>query len=229
MTQKATDAGVHLLQKIGLELSIIEIHPLKYTSEDVILKAMDVQHGQSLFQIDPQVIRERVEGLPWVWSAVIERQLPHKLSVHVSEREPMAIWHQNKEMFLVDKEGVTLSNKVPDIFKGLPSIAGQDAAKNAPPLFQALERFQAIRALVKTAVCVGKRRWNLLLISGTQVYLPENGLEEALLKLNDLADRKLLDTLIVKIVDLRLEGRIVLKMTPEASLKLQTKGIAKET
>jgi cell division protein FtsQ len=229
VSQKVSELNTILLQKMGLRLEVVEIAPLKYTEVDVVLKAAEVTQGQMLFQVDPEQVRERVEKLPWVWSAVVQRRLPNKLIIRVSERQPMAIWHRDKKMFLVDKEGVTLSDKTPEMFKGLPVIAGQDAAKNAPPLFQALEQFQSVHALVKTAVCVGKRRWNLLLNSGTQVYLPEKDLQAAFSKLNELAERKLLDTLVIKVVDLRLEGRIVLKVTPEASLKLQTKGTAKET
>ena len=229
LTQKACDLNTALLQQMGLRLEVVEIAPLKYTDMDVVLKAAEISQGQMLFQLDPEQVRERVEKLPWVWSAVVQRRLPNKLVIRVVERQPMAIWHRDKKTFLVDKEGVTLSDKTPDMFKGLPVIAGLDAAKNAPPLFQALEQYQSVHALVKTAVCVGKRRWNLLLNSGTQVYLPENDLQTAFSKLNELAERKLLDTLVIKVVDLRLEGRIVLKVTPEASLKLQTKGTAKET
>ena len=227
--QKASALNTALLQKMGLQLEVVEITPLKFTERDVLLKAAEVAQGQMLFQVDPEQVRERISKLPWVWSAVVQRRLPNKLVIHVVERQPMAIWHRDKRIFLVDKEGVTLSDKAPEMFKDLPVIAGQDAAKNAPPLFQALEDFPAIHTLVKTAVCVGKRRWNLLLNSGTQVYLPENDLHGAFVKLNELAERKLLDTLVIKVVDLRLEGRIVLKVTPEASLKLQTKGTAKET
>jgi cell division protein FtsQ len=229
ISEKIHNCNESFFKKSGFVVTTVDIKPLKYTNIDVILKAAQLTPEQALLQLDPDLIRGRIEQLPWVWSAIVKKKFPDQLMIHVIEREPIAIWHEGKAMRLVDKEGVILSDKVSEKFKELPSIAGQAAAKNAPPLFQKLEQYPTVHSLVKTAVCIGKRRWNLLLTNGTQVYLPESDLDTAFMKLNDLAEKKLLDTLVIKIVDLRLEGRIILKMIPEAGLKLQTKGTAKET
>jgi cell division protein FtsQ len=215
--------------RLGLSLTKIEIEPMEYTSADDILKASGVHRGQLILRVDPEEVRLAIEKLPWVWSAIVQRRYPDTLYVRCIERQPIAIWNNGKKMVLVDKVGNVLSESIPNVFSSLPVIAGEQAPERAPMLFQLLSRFPDIQAQVKTAFFVGKRRWDLMFSHGTKVMLPEEDVEEALQRLSGLEEKKLLETYVIQKIDLRFKGKAVFKVTPEATLKLQTRGTSKET
>jgi cell division protein FtsQ len=224
------DKGVIWLgRRLGLSLTKVEIEPMEYTSADEILKTSGVYRGQLMLRIDPEEVRLAIEKLPWVWSAIVQRRYPDKLYVRCIERQPIAIWNNGKKMVLVDKVGNVLSDHIPNVFSSLPVIAGEEAPEQAPLLFNLLSKFPDIQAQVKTAFLVGKRRWDLLFSHGTKVMLPEEDVEEALQRLSVLEEKNLLETYVIQKIDLRFKGKAVFKVTPEATVKLQTRGTSKET
>lgn len=223
------ERGFQLCHRVGLSLQSAEVAPTEYTSIDEIVRVSGVFRGQSIFAVDPDGIRCAIEKMPWVWSAIVQRRFPDTLSIRVVERQPMAIWRVNQKTFLVDKEGHALTEDIPAMFKILPVIAGEEAAACAPELFYLLDQYPDVRAKVKMAVRIGKRRWNLVFESGTQVFLPATEYADALDRLSELEGKKILDSSAVQTIDLRVKDRLILKMTPEATIKLQTKGTTKET
>ncbi|MBN9565313.1 MAG: FtsQ-type POTRA domain-containing protein [Alphaproteobacteria bacterium] len=229
-TRLGLDKGVIWFgSRLGLCLTKVEIEPMEYTSADEILKASGVYRGQLMLRIDPEDVRLAIEKLPWVWSAIVRRRYPDTLYVRCIERQPIAIWNNGKKMLLVDKVGDVLSDHIPDVFSSLPAIAGEGAPERAPKLFNLLSKFPDIQAQVKAAFLIGKRRWDLLFSHGTKVMLPEEDVEEALQRLSELEDKNLLETYVIKKIDLRFKGKTIFKVAPEATVKLQTRGTTKET
>ena len=220
------------LMSAGLTLESVVVEPTIYVSSKNILERMQVYRGQLLFTIDPEKVRETVEALPWVASAVVRRCFPDTLYIRVVERHPAAIWNFQDKVCLVDKTGcvlMKLGRKIPEAFSHLPSIAGQGAAEKAPQLFEQLAPYADIKAQLKMAICVGKRRWNLLLNNQVLVMLPEDDLPHALGIVQELFLEHALDSQVLKHVDLRVIDKMIFKLTPEATVKLRAKGTAKET
>ncbi|MGH7190086.1 MAG: cell division protein FtsQ/DivIB, partial [Acetobacteraceae bacterium] len=93
----------------------------------------------SLFRLDLDAMRRRVESVPWVASATITRVFPHRLDVSVVERTPVAFADVGGRVELVDKSGVLLElvEKAPldyPVLYGLGS--GRDLAQRRAMLGQ---------------------------------------------------------------------------------------------
>jgi cell division septal protein FtsQ len=85
--------------------------------------------GRSLLTLDEQAAARRVEALPWVRRAQVQRWWPSTLAVRVEERQPVAVWVKGGETYLVDEEGRVLDRGVGP---GLTVILDRDPGSVAP-------------------------------------------------------------------------------------------------
>jgi cell division protein FtsQ len=84
----------------------------------------------NIFQFSLDEKRLRVESIPWIRSAVLNRVYPHRLVVQVVERTPVAFANIGGRIELVDSEG-TLLEKPERAFFDFPIIAGLDSVSGA--------------------------------------------------------------------------------------------------
>ena len=75
------------------------------TGREELLKAVRVSKGAPILAFDIEAARHRVENLPWIKNAQIERILPQTIFMKVEEREPLAIWQHQGQFALIDHEG----------------------------------------------------------------------------------------------------------------------------
>lgn len=72
-----------------------------------------IQHmgmqGQNIFVMDIAGLTDRIDLLPMVASANLEKQWPNHLLVTVSERQPVLLWQTKQGIYSVDKEGVVIA------------------------------------------------------------------------------------------------------------------------
>src|SRR5690606_4293350 len=157
----------------GLAVDEILVEGRLHTPRTSILAAVDAHRGTPLLSIDPSVVKERLEGLPWIRSAAVERQLPGTLFIRLVERRPMAVWQRRGQLVLIDEQGRELGDEGIEYFPRLPFIVGEDAQKVAADLVAMLATEPELRGHVVSAVRVGGRRWNLQLDNDIEVRLPE--------------------------------------------------------
>jgi cell division protein FtsQ len=86
--------------------------------------------GGNAFLLPLDEMRTRVEAIPWVKSATLTRAFPHRLVVHVVERQPVAFVNVDGGVKLVDADGVILEKPDRANF-AFPMIEGLDAASDA--------------------------------------------------------------------------------------------------
>jgi cell division protein FtsQ len=205
-----------LTTSAGLIVSDVVVQGRGRTSGDAILAALGAARGTAMLEISPSAAKARLEALPWIRTASVERLLPDTLFVQVTERQPLALWQRKGKLELIDREGAVVA--IPSLaeFADLVVLVGDDAPKAAPALLEMLASEPALRPHVSAAVRVGGRRWNLKFDNGIDVALPEDNVGAAWHQLAQL-DRTdgLLKRDIVK-VDLRLPDRLVLQV-PEAA------------
>jgi cell division protein FtsQ len=124
------DAGQRRLRRITLVLAAVAVlvgaaaasrSPLldvdrvvvaggEHTTADDVREAAGVRLGDALVSVDVDVVRERVERLPWVAQATVVRGWPSTLKVQVTERAPAALVPVTGDhAALVDREGRVLS------------------------------------------------------------------------------------------------------------------------
>ncbi|HXP12431.1 MAG TPA: FtsQ-type POTRA domain-containing protein [Stellaceae bacterium] len=203
----------------GLALDKVEIEGRDRQSKESILAALAVQQGMPVLDIDLAAAQARLEGLPWVRSAEIERRMPDTLHIKIEERRPYAFWQKNGQLMLIDRDGMVIPAGDLSSYGPLIVLVGDDAPGNAVPLFDMLKTEPALAARVRAGMRLGQRRWTLRFDNGVEAALPETDAPAAWHRLAALeASGRVLERAIIAI-DLRLPDRVVLKALPAPSTK----------
>lgn len=221
----ARDSLMEVSGSLGFTLDEILVVGRTETEREAVMQALGVRRGEPILSIDLAEAKERLEELPWVSGASIERRLPGILYISLSERQPMAIWQHDRRFTVIDRAGRPLADAVELARRGnqridtLPQVIGANAPQQVQTLLTALDRVPNIRPRVTSASWISDRRWNLQLDNGVTIKLPEGaGMTMALRQLAELdASGRVLDRDIVAI-DLRQPDRAVLQTSDTAQL-----------
>jgi cell division protein FtsQ len=195
----------------GLALREVRVEGRGETAIADILTAVQANRGDPILGIDIDGVRQRLEDLPWIVSAGVERRFPDQLVVSVTEAEPMALWQRNQKLFLVSRNGDVIETANLAKYAKLLIIVGDDAPKRAQDLFAMLAAEPELRQRVTAAVLVGKRRWNIRMDNDVDVKLPEDGAADAWRRFAELNRKNDLLNKDVSIVDLRQPDRVVVR------------------
>ncbi|MFQ5776456.1 MAG: cell division protein FtsQ/DivIB [Terriglobia bacterium] len=65
--------------------------------------------GQSVLEVPLQARRHHLEEMGWVETATVQRLWPNRLRVYLQEREPVAFLRRGSSLWLIDGQGVILS------------------------------------------------------------------------------------------------------------------------
>lgn len=202
---------------LGFVVNRVEISGLTRTPEADLQAALGIHEGDPIFAFDMDEARARLAELGWVKSVSVGRQLPDGVVIHVEEREPYALWQIHGAFRVIGRDGVVITDQETDRFAGLPVVVGAGADKVVAPLIEMISSDTALKARVRAAVRVGERRWDIVFDNGMRARLPEEGQLRAWHRLSRLVREKDLLARAVHVVDLRLEDRVVLRLTREAA------------
>jgi cell division protein FtsQ len=192
----------------GFDLQQVSVSGHRFTPDGDIFDAVDLTHARTMLSFDARAAKQRLERLPWIERASIERIIPDRLEVHIVERAPFAVWRAENRTFLIDKSGRVLTPVAPDAMPALPRLAGEGAPSEAAALSALLARHPGLLNQVKLAERIGGRRWTLRLADGGTIELPASGESEALARALALARA---GAARVSEIDLRVEGRTLLR------------------
>lgn len=187
----------------------IEFDGNEHVPEIILLKASGLKYKSSILSQSIIDVKKKLENISWIKSAEIQRKLPDKIYIRVSERTPIAILQSHHRLYLVDSEGVIIEHDGIGNFSHLPIIAGVEAEKEANEFLNCLERFPKIRKQIVFAVRMGKRRWNIKINRGITVKLPEKMLMQALSILEEISDSNGFFQEDIISIDLRIPDRII--------------------
>lgn len=195
----------------GMRITNIDIDGRANTPEPLLRAALGVSKGDPIIGFSLEQARARIEKLPWVAHATVERRLPGTIVVSLSERRPYAIWQNQGKYLLIDRDGQPVTDEQVAKFRELPLIVGPGAPAAARVLLDALADRPAIQSRVVAATRISERRWNLLLKNGTNVLLPEGHEVAALDRLLMLQQQTALLDRPLEAIDMRLGDRLVLR------------------
>jgi len=201
----------------GFRVNDITVSGRDRTPSEDILVALGVGRDAPILGVDLSDVKARLEEIPSVQTATVERRLPDTLRVSLIERRPIALWQHDSVFMMVDKDGHQFSGSV-DGFQNLPLIVGEGAPIASAELFAMLAKEPSLSSRVKAAIRVSNRRWNLRLDDaqhGLEARLPETDVPNALHQLAELEKNHSLTNKHVEMVDLRLSDRMVVKTAPE--------------
>jgi len=207
----SADRALAASAALGLVVRDIEVEGRETTDAATIMAALAADRGTPILAVSPSRAKEKLESLPWVRSAAIERRLPDTLRVRLVERHPLAVWQHAGRHELIDREGAVIPVKDLTRFARLPTVVGDDAASQAAALIDMLAREPELAARVTAAVRVDDRRWNLRIDNAIDVLLPEADPAGAWAR---LAAQERANSLLqhdIQTVDMRLPDRLVLR------------------
>ncbi len=215
--QVATDKADRRLKQVEVNWQN-ETH---YTKTETILSAIQVAQGEFMSNINLTKVRDNLEKLPWVRSAVVERFWPNTLRLTIEEKMPLALWQNNRKYHPLDEraEVINTSTQLP---ADLLLVVGKDAPKHLISLIRNLEEVPEIYQYVRAAVRVGERRWNLKLYDaekGLEILLPETNVAGALARLDAHNKSEKLIKRQVAAIDLRTKDKVILKPIPTPQKK----------
>jgi cell division protein FtsQ len=213
MVRSAGEGVMTMTATAGFRLREITITGRVRTPAEEIMGAVGMRRGEPILALDIGEAKDRLEEIPSIRAAAVERRLPGTLHLAVVEREPVAVWQHDGLFTLVDRDGHQIPGGI-EGFEDLLLVVGDGAPMRADELLTMLAAEPKLASRVKAAVRVGNRRWNIKLDDaekGIEVRLPENEPETAWHRLAELETDRGLSGRQITMIDLRVPDRMVLK------------------
>jgi cell division protein FtsQ len=128
-------------QVLLLKPDQIELTGNHIVTREAVLQPFARDRNRSVLRIPLDVRRAQLEQLPWVESASVQRILPNRIRVELTERTPIAFLRNGTELALIDAHGVILDR--PDaedlhfpIVTGLPDTMPREEREKRIQTYQ---------------------------------------------------------------------------------------------
>jgi cell division protein FtsQ len=166
----------------AVKLDRITVQGRNRTSRAALRAALHIQKGDSLLAVDPWEIKRRLETMPWVRSATVERQFPGAIQIRLAERTPIARYRDGSRLVLIDETGAVIPVTAQKEHDNLIVLAGKGAPEAALSLLKLLQEEPGLARRIATATRFGDRRWDLTFDNGAVLRLPDGYQHAALAK-----------------------------------------------
>jgi len=101
----------------------IELTGGQMVGREAIVSKFYADRGRSVLRVPLEERRKAIEELPWVESASVQRILPNRVRVEITERTPVAFLRSGAELALIDARGVILDRPAGHDFQ-FPIVSG---------------------------------------------------------------------------------------------------------
>ncbi|EDY80590.1 POTRA domain, FtsQ-type family [Verrucomicrobiia bacterium DG1235] len=167
------EGGPELLTKAGesMPVAIIDIETDGSLTRDFILDCLSVPEDANLLSVDLDTLKERLESVGQIESAVVSRRFPDALVVTIAERQPIARLlaqrpNGEKLMLFVDQEGeVFEADRLDAKFsRSLPFLDGVALSKKEEG-FSRIEEIAPLADLLSEAQAIAPHlysRWRVV-------------------------------------------------------------------
>ena len=216
--------AIAMSAKVGFQVNEILVVGRKETSSKILRKAIRLERGAPILAFDLNAARDRVEVLPWVRRATVERMLPDTILLSIEERKPLAIWQHEGKFALIDEQGDVILRQEIGRFNDLLVVVGENAPDQTAQLLATLRTQPELQSMVKAAVWVGERRWNLRLTGDIDVRLPEGDTIAAWTRLAEYERVHRVLERDVQILDLRMPDRLIVRKSPQKKTEKRKSG-----
>ncbi len=96
----------YLITTPYLRIKSVEVNGCRWLEPDKVKKLTGLHPGQNLMAVNLKKIRKKIEQNPWVAGVVINRVIPDRIVIEITERRPLAMVRlDNNETYLVDTNG----------------------------------------------------------------------------------------------------------------------------
>jgi len=224
-------SGALLTAQMLLESGYFGTHNIRVehqvrVSEGDILAASDIEIGDSLFDLELNMIGRKIEEHPWIAKAEVERSFPDQVVIRVVEREARAVIDLDY-LYYVDKDGVVFKMLESGDQLNYPVITGidrqylldnpdqtQDSLNLALQLMDELEPRSPFNLDDISEIHYDQQEGLILYtrIGGVPIRMGKQGFDAKLNRLetiyNDLEPR----LLALKYIDLNVTDRVIVKV-----------------
>jgi cell division protein FtsQ len=211
------DVRDSVANSLGFRIVAISLSGAKQVSREEVLTTAGVTGRASLLFLDADAARARLMSNPWIADAAVLKLYPDRLQVTITERQAFALWQKDGHISVIADDGTVLEPFVERRYVTLPIVVGAGAEQEAKDFLTLLGQYPDVRSLVRASILVAKRRWNLRLLNGIDVRLPETEVAAALQRLVQLDHDKKLLTRDIAMVDLRLADRVTVQLSDAAA------------
>lgn len=109
----------------------IEVTGNRIVSHEAVLQQFVPDRNHSVLRVPLDDRRVQLEQIPWVESASVQRILPNRLRVELTERTPVAFARNGRELALMDSHGVILDRpKGEDLHFPIVSGVAEDVPRD---------------------------------------------------------------------------------------------------
>ncbi len=135
----------------------------------------------NFFTLDLAQAKAAFEAVPWVRMAVVRRDFPDRLRVHIEEHEPVALWGPDDDVRLVNSYGEVFEVNQGDVeAESLPRLVGPRA--QSPLVLQAYRQlapqFEAMDSSLTQLELTGRGSWRARLENGAVIDIGPGSLDE---------------------------------------------------
>jgi cell division protein FtsQ len=213
---------------LGFGVDAVTIAGQIELGEARILQVAGVNPRQSLLFLDVDDMRKRLMALPLVKNVSVRKLFPDRLVIEVVERQPYGLWQKDGVVSIIAADGAPIDALRDEKFARLPFVVGEGANLRIDEFLSLLNASGDLREKIRAGILVSQRRWTLKMTSGVEVLLPETNARGAVELLARLEQEKNILEKDVVSLDLRVPGKIYVRLTEEAAeardAKMHVKG-----
>jgi cell division protein FtsQ len=202
---------------LGFGVDAVTIAGQIELGEAQILQVAGVNPRQSLLFLDVDDMRKRLLALPLVKNVSVRKLFPDRLVIEVVERQPYGLWQKDGVVSIIAADGAPIDALRDEKFARLPFVVGAGANLRIDEFLGLLNASGDLREKIRAGILVSQRRWTLKMTSGVEVLLPETNARAAVELLARLEQEKNILEKDVVSLDLRVPGKIYVRLTEEAA------------
>ncbi|PUE11588.1 cell division protein FtsQ [Limnohabitans sp. T6-5] len=128
----------------------------------------------NFFTLDLAQARDAFEDVPWVRTAVVQRDFPNRLRTILQEHHPVALWGEEDANTMVNEQGQVFEANVEDAdVEQLPRMKGPvGLSADVMRMYRYLQPlFQALDMDIEQMELTPRGSWRVLLQGGAQIEL----------------------------------------------------------
>ena len=202
------------LKNLGFLLTEINISGISKLNENEIKTHIKYKNCGNLFCINLTATKSSLEQLAWVKSANLRLIMPSKLKIKIKEETPKFVLDNGDFLFLLNSKGKKIEtiNSDENLYERLVVISGSNVVKKINDLKAILNISPDLAEKITRARLISNRRWSLVYSNLTTLDLPEKNPERAFKKLDILNKRFGILSDNLKVIDLRVKDRMIIKL-----------------
>lgn len=213
------DNGYQSLARAGFTVERMQLNGRSRTPMEEVKQAVGFDVGEPMFRVSLTDLKSRLEAIPTVKYASVERVLPNELHIQLKEREPVAIWQNNGKLALIDDTGTVMRDLDMNRYKHLPLLVGTGAPEHIADVLALLDSRKDLAPQVMAIIRVGNRRWDVNFKQGIKVKLPEQDFASAWQELALMQTQQQILLRDIQTIDMRDAERMYITVTPRDAVQ----------